>query len=419
MKATDCLGIEIEIPFLTLLLFIAACGGGAGSSGSDDTGASHDSAGQSGTGSTMVDDDTDSGVSDLPNSEDGSLPVDLGQDLTVDPDTGGGDGQLGEPCTGNSDCESALCWSSTVTSGCTMACASQAECQAVGLVCVPFGPGLNACVPAVSGNTPCQSHGDCVYPTVCVAEFGWCELPECTGDGDCPPEEKCEPAVRKCQVETCVSTYQCENPVEFCLDGTCGPPECEQRSDCSAGEICSKVQGICTDGTACEGECSFYNQVCVDGLCEPNLCATPCGTAGYQCNPDTGKCGPPCSGPGQCPAGWGCDASQGVCYENLPPFAVARIQEGNGLVQASVVPNGSTVTLDGTGSSDPEGFALDYLWSVIFVPPGASQGPGTTLCQTSQCQLGPVVKGRYFVGLSVTDTEGSTSFQDLAVIVVE
>jgi hypothetical protein len=403
----------------TLFLFVALLFGPGCSGSSDESGPAgsdtHSSADVSPAADQTSEEPDSTGTDDG-----GSADVLAGTDLPKAGDTSlpTGDGELGEECTQGGDCKSGLCWSSADMAGCTIPCNSHEECQSLGpLLCLPMKAGLNACGPQPPVGAQCASHQDCVFPTACILEFNWCDLPECTFAADCPEGQFCEPGMRRCQPVNCASTYECENPVEFCLDGQCGPPDCVRREDCEAGEICSYTQGICTTGTPCneEGACNFYNQVCVDGLCEPNLCATPCANEAWLCNNKSGKCGPACDGQA-CPAGWFCDADVGVCYENVPPFAAARIDAGGQLQSAATLTAGGTASLDGSLSADPEGYALTYSWMLLSKPPSASQATGTIFCQQEKCSLAPLSPGLYLVGLWVKDAAGGTSIQGIAAI---
>lgn len=390
---------------------VAACSSDNGSDSDSGPGPA-DTAGQD----TFVPGNDTAGVEDLAREEDSSPTQDgLLPDKDVPVDTGpapAGDKQMGEMCQQDAECQSGLCWASDMGSGCTMKCKSHLECQVFGLVCVPRTEGVAVCAlpPAVGGQ--CGTHQECMYPTACLAEFSWCDLPECTWDGDCPAGQECEQGVRKCQPVACNSTYECKNPARFCFDGDCLPPECTSTSQCEIGQICSFAQGFCTDATPCneEGKCNYYNQLCVDGLCEPNLCTNPCSNASYQCNHKTGKCGAVCQTAGQCPAGQGCDGDTGICYENLAPLADPRVLVGGELKKGGEVPAGATVTLDGSLSQDPEGFALTYSWMVISKPPGLPVVSGTVFCQSATCQL-DVTKGVFVVGLWVKDAVGAVSIQ--------
>jgi len=77
------------------------------------------------------------------------------------------------------------------------------------------------------------------------------------------------------------------------------------------------------------------------------------------------------------------------------------------------LPVGTTVTLRGTSSSDADGDALTYLWSLD----GAPAGSATTLSATNQStvQLSTDKAGSYVVSLRVTDTSGAYSVQTITV----
>lgn len=410
--------MKVTLILIAALLLVPGCSGGSDDSelAGSDSGSSPDVSRTGDLASAKPD------ISGVPDG--GSDDVPVGTDLAGPPDTPvpKGDGELGEECAQGADCKSGLCWASAEMAGCTIPCSSHEECQSQGpLVCLPMKLGLNACGPQPPVGAQCGTHEGCVFPTACILEFNWCDLPECTFPGDCPEGEFCEPGMRRCQPVNCTSTYECENPVEFCLDGKCGPPDCVKRDDCAEGEICSYAQGICTTGTPCneEGACNFYNQVCVDGLCEPNLCATPCANEAWSCNNKSGKCGPSCDGDQPCPAGWFCDGDVGVCYENVPPFAAARIDVGGQLQTVATLAAGGMAGLDGSLSTDPEGFALAYSWMLLSKPPGAPQATGTIFCQQEKCSLAPLSPGLYLVGLWVKDAAGGTSIQGLAAIWAE
>lgn len=330
-----------------------------------------------------------------------------------------GNRELGEECAQDGDCVSGLCWATTSASGCTIPCSSQGDCQSLGnMVCAPVRFGVFACVPPPALPETCESHEVCPYPTFCLDQYGWCELPECTLDADCPSGQECDQGVRQCQPLECTSTYECAGATQFCIDGHCGDPLCTSREDCGAEEICSYAQGICTDATPCneEGACNMYNQVCVDGLCEPNLCATPCSGLNEICNPRTGECGAPCTSNSNCPSGWACNTSVGACYENNPPVAVPSV---DGLGPAVDVPYHSTLTLDGQGSYDPDGAALTYRWTWLSVSPWGWQQTGLQFCNEATCEVGPFNPGLYQAGLQVKDEAGAWSIQAVATIFVD
>ena len=327
----------------------------------------------------------------------------------VDADPGSLD--LGEECSADAQCASGLCFRVAGMSGCTVTCLATADCEAFGLLCVALREGVKACIPPPgSADSGCGSHADCEYPLVCREDTSWCALPECTWDGDCDPGNECEPATRRCQPVACVSTYECEHPLEVCSEGECGAPDCTESSQCPAGHFCHPTQLQCQEAEPCndEGGCDVYNQACVDAICIPDLCLAPCNQAGEQCNPETGECGAPCAGHGDCAAWAGCDPDAGLCYPNDPPLAVVAGLAGTAVDGQAGQPS----SLDGTGSTDPEAGGLTWEWVVNAAPSGSARAAGSALaCGSGNCQFTPDRVGQYLVGLRVSDPAGAVSGQ--------
>lgn len=88
---------------------------------------------------------------------------------------------------------------------------------------------------------------------------------------------------------------------------------------------------------------------------------------------------------------------------NVPPTADAGVDQG--------VPTGSLVTLDGIGSSDPDGTIVNYAWTQI-------SGTAVTLSSTSAASptFTPATDGVRVFGLVVTDNLGAASTQDTVTI---
>ena len=78
---------------------------------------------------------------------------------------------------------------------------------------------------------------------------------------------------------------------------------------------------------------------------------------------------------------------------NLPPAADAGTNQAVGV--------GQTVTLDGTGSSDPEGSAVTYAWSFTSQPPGSTAALSSTTA--AQPSFVADVAGDYVAQLIVND----------------
>ncbi len=385
---------------------LACDGGGASGDGPDVWGPGADTVAP-GVDTIPGQDTTMPGEDSVEPAEDSVLiPPDVPPGIDAAPGTL----DLGEECSDDGQCASGLCFRVAGMSGCTLPCEVTADCQGFGLLCVALREGVRACTPPPeSSDASCTSHADCAYPLVCREDTSWCALPECTWDGDCAAGDECEPGTRRCQPVACVSTYECEHPLEVCADGACGAPACTETSECPDGSFCHPTQLQCQEAEACndEGGCDVYNQACVDGMCIPDLCLAPCTQAGEECDPATGKCGTPCSGQGDCPAGAACGLDAGLCYPNDAPLALLDGVAGSGID----APVGQPVSLDGGDSVDPEGEALTWAWQVNAAPPGSAQGGVTLDCSATPCQFIPDLSGQYLLGLRVTDPAGAVSIQ--------
>ncbi|MFD1140947.1 T9SS type A sorting domain-containing protein [Larkinella insperata] len=83
-----------------------------------------------------------------------------------------------------------------------------------------------------------------------------------------------------------------------------------------------------------------------------------------------------------------------------------------GADQALILP-ASSVTLNGSASSDPEGGALSYQWSQQSGPSPAHLPSPTAPTLTAS----GLVEGRYVFGLTVRDEQGATGYDELTVLV--
>jgi hypothetical protein len=90
-------------------------------------------------------------------------------------------------------------------------------------------------------------------------------------------------------------------------------------------------------------------------------------------------------------------------------FPVAEIAE------VSAVAAGETITLDGTGSSDPDGDELSYNWSIISSP---TDGGGTTITNSTQAtaSINSSVSGTYVIELRVRDPEGLSDTEQVQAV---
>ena len=80
-------------------------------------------------------------------------------------------------------------------------------------------------------------------------------------------------------------------------------------------------------------------------------------------------------------------------FPNAPPVANAGATE--------TVPMGQLVTLNGTQSSDPEGAALEFLWTIVSQPGGSNIT--LTGANTAHPTFTPLVMGDYILRLIVND----------------
>jgi len=92
---------------------------------------------------------------------------------------------------------------------------------------------------------------------------------------------------------------------------------------------------------------------------------------------------------------------------NRPPLADAG--------RSRTVGPGSLVTLDGSGSSDPDGDALRFEWSTLSVPNGALSPPAR---EDVRLQFVPFIVGLYRFSLRVTDSVGAAATGQVVIEVV-
>lgn len=95
----------------------------------------------------------------------------------------------------------------------------------------------------------------------------------------------------------------------------------------------------------------------------------------------------------------GDDSSPVTVTVNQPPVADAGSDQ--------TVTVNTQVTLDGTGSKDPDGDPITYTWSIQSQPAGSDVQLSDSTA--SQPTFTPVVTGDYVFSLTVTDSRGGTS----------
>lgn len=119
------------------------------------------------------------------------------------------------------------------------------------------------------------------------------------------------------------------------------------------------------------------------------------------------------------PPGSAGDATGGVRITNTDPdqpeFVLPLIAPVNRAPIAEIaavgeVAPGMTVTLDGSGSRDPDGdVPLTYAWTLLRKPPGASATLIDPVAAVASLDLDPLLPGEYEVALEVTDAMGARS----------
>ena len=404
---------------LILALLLAACGGsddGGGADAARDTSGSADAPAQPDWGVSDV-------TQDLPApdlTQPDAAPPDLPPPLDTGPELPPGEGQFGEPCEGDGDCASGLCWSSDQVSVCTRPCEGSADCAPDGLLCLWIGATSPGCAPPpYTTAVACADSSACVFPTWCRADMGECELVACLWDADCgDPALICEPTLKVCQAATCESDVACKHPLHVCRDGACGEPACRHNADCGAGLRCDPAAHACVEAPPCndEGACDLYNLTCEAGSCVTNRCAVPCSDPTDTCNPDTGICGPACAGQADCPASDTCTQPHGVCELNLPPLAVARALVDGQAVFSARLGVGAPAALDGSASLDPNGDALSWRWIVNGAPAGSALATGQPFSDQASLSFQADAPGLYNIGLWVQDAAGAWSVQDQVAI---
>ena len=92
---------------------------------------------------------------------------------------------------------------------------------------------------------------------------------------------------------------------------------------------------------------------------------------------------------------------------NFPPFAHAGPD--------ATVPEGHTLTLDGSGSNDWEGNPLTYQWVVQSGPSGS----GTVLGTQQRVDFRPMTPGTYVIQLNVTDGQPNNGFDTMTLTVLD
>jgi V8-like Glu-specific endopeptidase len=156
---------------------------------------------------------------------------------------------LGEPCRGDGDCASTLCWHEDGTRYCSRPCGDDDDCVR-GFHCRGTAETDAVCIrgPRQALGGRCIATGDCVSGTVCAwsGQRRWCTQ-SCDG-GECPPGFRCDGAADICAPERALVGEACEGDDE-CMTGMCAEVDgrrvctqpCGPEIQCAPGLECFRV----------------------------------------------------------------------------------------------------------------------------------------------------------------------------------
>jgi hypothetical protein len=281
-------------------------------------------------------------------------------------------------------------------------------------VCNPVN---GACEPnPVANGTVCDDGSYCSVGDACMA--GVCvsgEPRDCSALDDSCNEGVCLEATESCEVRSLADQTPCDDGryctvADSCTAGVCGG----EIRDCS-GSGGSCVTGVCNEQAgACIGDPVANGTACDDGV----FC-----TDGDQCI--AGSCMG--GGPLDCSAVTGGDECyDGVCDESMLSCIAVDNNTCDACLTGSptalagsdveVVPN-TWVYLSDAGSSDHDGQALTYSWTIAEKPEGSSAN--LMAATTSAPYMLADLAGDYQICLTVTDTESCPSEPDCLSLTVK
>ncbi len=276
--------------------------------------------------------------------------------------------EFGEPCAGDGECRSGVCFESA----CTRTCRYRTDGPADGWTCGSGGAGRVLCVTSRYVDGTGRAGSSCAVDSCdeaagyrCIRQsasdpYAYCSH-DCTDDRDCPYDMDCRAGDdgRYCRprsyCEPCVADDQCGYANDDCIADDEGDKFCSQTCDpaepstCPTDSLCVEVPatgsghwqckpsfGRCVgDGNICEpcratADCHAGSDCITDYYTKLSFCGSPCDsstdcpTPEYYCTTDTSQCRPK---KGSClhPSGGGhtCDSCadftdcyDGYCLDN-------------------------------------------------------------------------------------------------------
>ncbi len=155
------------------------------------------------------------------------------------PVTGSG-GMIGDPCTGDGDCESGLCFAlKGEGQKCGNKCSS--GCDPMHEVCTQLGFNRYGCVPARAGLcAACVTNSDCPYAADSCILVGGIKVcgQDCSYDGNCPDGYRCGPATDYTNNQV---PAQCQPKSATC---DCTPQTVGQRLMCQKSNDAGTCVGV-------------------------------------------------------------------------------------------------------------------------------------------------------------------------------
>jgi len=256
--------------------------------------------------------------------------------------------EVGEPCTGDTDCATNRCNLATVPPVCAPPVGCGNGLLEAGEACDDGnnmnGDGCTAACEIEDGN-PCTAHAECSSgvcdmneaPPLCEPAGscgnGVLDVPESCDDGNVMTGDGCSNICLFEDGEPCADNAQCESTICDALDSnTCEPVNTCGNGAVEAGEACDDGNAVAGDGCGPEclfelgaGPCTDGNQ-CGSGVCNElaaiPVCAVPVGCGNGVLNDDEAcddgnllrgdGCGESCTLENGWRGGGGCAVSSGT-----------------------------------------------------------------------------------------------------------